>query len=254
MHSWSVLPLLCCILIATVAAHAQTSSTGEPNQRAQAQTTLLQTTQSRPKASGATTRSRPASRPTTSGRATTGPTTTGRATSRPTTAQLPAATAADFGPFRLSPPAQWKTKLAPIAAGFRKAAYILPGAPEQSADCELVVFLFKGGAGSVEMNLARWKGQMQKPAGLSDDEHCIFSKQVVDGLPITIAEIRGDYQSDPRNPTHVTKGQMMLSAIIETSQGNYFIRTIGPEATMQKYKDAWYKMMLTIQAENHKDN
>ncbi|MEM7165445.1 MAG: hypothetical protein AAF581_08275 [Planctomycetota bacterium] len=186
------------------------------------------------------------SRPTTSHPTTSRPT-TGTASGPTSRAAVPAV-AGDFGTFTLTPPKTWFTKVAPVAAGIRKAVYTLPEVKDGQGSAELVVFHFKGGAGSVEANLARWRSQMRKPEGLSDDEHCIFSKQKVDGLPVTIAEIRGDYAGDPRNPEKVTPGVMMLSAIVETDNGNYFIRTTGPEKTMQAHKEAWYKMVLTIKA------
>ena len=173
-------------------------------------------------------------------------------TSQPTTASQPAkpqpAGPANFGPFTLTPPKTWNVTVAPVAAGIRKAVYTLPRLETDNADGEMVVFFFKGGAGSVAANLARWRSQMKKPENLSEDEYCVFSKQTVDGLKVSIAEIRGDYSGDPRNPHKVVPNQMMLSAVVETAQGNYFIRTTGPVKTMESHQEAWLKMVLSIKA------
>lgn len=156
---------------------------------------------------------------------------------------------AQFGPFSFQPPADWKTKAVPNDTRMRRAAYALPAADGDREEGELIVFYFgPGNAGSVEANLHRWKRQMIKPEGISDAEHAVISKQTVDGIPVTIAEIRGDYDPGAQLGGGRRNGFMMLAAIVEAPGGAYYLRTLGPEKTILKHRTPWYTMVLQLKA------
>lgn len=199
----------------------------------------------------------PASRQT--GGAKTGPARAGDGADGPTRPETPAGPEAnqgagppgraDFGWFNFQPLDDWETRAAPGGTQMRRAEYRIPAAEGDSEDGRLVVYFFGlGQGGSTDANLARWRGQMRKPDGMSDEEHCLVSKQKVDGLNVTIAELRGTYDPGSRFQEKPTPGHMMLAAIVETAGGNYFIHTIGPEKTLLACRSRWYTMMLDLKA------
>lgn len=156
---------------------------------------------------------------------------------------------ADFGWFNFQPLSTWRTKAAPGGTQMRRAEYTIPAVPGDTEDGRLVVFYFgPGQGGSADANLARWSGQFRKPEGMSDEDHSVLSKQKVDGLEVTIAELRGTYDPGARFQEQPKPGYMMLSAVVETGGGNYFVHTIGPEKTLLECRSRWYAMMLDLKA------
>lgn len=155
---------------------------------------------------------------------------------------------ADFGTFSFQPPKDWKTKRAPGGTGMRRAEYLMPAVKGDDRDAEFIVFYFPGGGGPVEANLNRWKSQVSKRPGATDEQHSKTSRQKVDGIPVTIAELRGDYDPGAAMGAPKQKNIMMLAAIIEAPGGTYYIRTMGPLKTMEHHAKAWYQMILQLKA------
>jgi hypothetical protein len=138
-------------------------------------------------------------------------------------------TAQDLGGVAVTVPVGWQTELPSNA--MRKAQYKLPG---ESGDAELVVTHFgAGGAGGVDANLERWKGQFTESDG------GITSKQTVSGMPVTLLDIRGSFvgMQRPMGGSQDPKGgQRMLAAIVETSNGAFYFKLVGPEATVTQWE------------------
>ncbi|MEE8141562.1 MAG: hypothetical protein V3T77_00535 [Planctomycetota bacterium] len=159
---------------------------------------------------------------------------------------------ADFGPFSLQPPKGWETVRPPGSMGMRKAQYILPAAEEGTERGQCIVYYFgAAGAGSVEQNLQRWRRQFLKPDGMSDAEHLTIHKKSIDGLAVTLLEIHGTYlgsqmgqgTAPPRKDRH-----MMITAVVETSGGPYYVKITAPEKTLEHWKKACYKMIDDLKA------
>ncbi len=101
---------------------------------------------------------------------------------------------ANFGWFRIEPPKEWRTIRPPGSVGMRNAEYALPAAEGDPEDGQCIVYYFGNSkTGSVEQNLKRWREQFTKPSGMSDQEHSKVYKRTIDGLKVTILEIRGIY-------------------------------------------------------------
>jgi hypothetical protein len=126
------------------------------------------------------------------------------------------------------------------SSSMRAAQYALPGEGEAS-DAEVVVFFFgPGQGGGVEANLERWKGQFTRPDGTPAAPDASLESRIVNELPVTLLDISGTYDSGmmmggggPRT------GQRMRAAVIETRGGNYFVRLLGPAATVERWSDSF---------------
>ena len=127
---------------------------------------------------------------------------------------------------------------------------MLPRADGDDRDAELIIFHFgKGSGGSAEANVARWKTIFEPPRGKSIDDVSTVKVRRISGLKVTTFEVRGTYlyRSRPVDPlitAEKRKNHRMLSSIIESENGPYFIRLVGPNRTVKQYKkgfEAWLK-------------
>ncbi|HEY2343441.1 MAG TPA: hypothetical protein VGH90_10445 [Chthoniobacteraceae bacterium] len=139
------------------------------------------------------------------------------------------------GSFTFTRPTDWQW--IPVASPMRKAQLNVPGtAAGQSA--EVAFFYFGGGqGGDVDANVQRWLRQFDsKP----DSEKS--ASQQVGKTKITLVSTEGTYHSGmPGGPTKEVPNQALLGAILESADGNVFVKMTGPEdlvkATRQKFID-----------------
>ena len=129
-------------------------------------------------------------------------------------------------------------------SGMRKAQYSLPGA-EGSEDAELAVFFFPNMGGSVQANLDRWYGQFKQADGSPITEEIVEKKTATaNNLPVTIVYLTGTYlkpQSSQMMGGPVTEmpDYAMWAAIAETSNGPWFFKATGPQATIDFWRDSF---------------
>jgi hypothetical protein len=134
----------------------------------------------------------------------------------------------------------------------RAAQYRLPRAEGDARDAELVVFHFGGGGGSVEDNLDRWIAQFQQPDGSSSREAAkLEKKQTPDGLTAHLIDLAGTYVAEtrPGSGERVNQpGSRLLGAIVETPSGPFFVKLVGPDATVRAANAAFLKFVDSFQA------
>jgi hypothetical protein len=125
----------------------------------------------------------------------------------------------------------------------RQGQFALPRVEGDPADGELVVFYFgPGQGGSAEANIDRWIGQITQPDGSSSKEKAKTSKRTVAGLSITVVDITGTYQAlmMPGAPSGgPNNGYRMIAAVVETPQGPWFFKLVGPEKTVAKWSGSF---------------
>jgi hypothetical protein len=141
----------------------------------------------------------------------------------------------------VSVPAEWEAG-AP-SGPMRIAQLVLPG---PGGDAELVIYRFKGGAGGVEENIARWKKQFVPPEGKSIDDVTTVTKGRAGALATTTVDISGRYVAavSPGSPeTHDEPDYRMLVAIVEGSGDPFFFKAVGPSKTMELWKAAFDAMI-----------
>ncbi len=132
----------------------------------------------------------------------------------------------------------------------RRAQYRLPKVEGDSEDAQVVVFYFGGSGGSVEANVDRWVGMFTKEDGSPAAGQSKVSKKQVNGLPVTLVDVSGTYNSQSMGPmggagaTADASGPKprfrMLAAIAETSTGPWFIRLTGPKKTVDKWEKSFH--------------
>jgi hypothetical protein len=131
----------------------------------------------------------------------------------------------------------------------RRAQYRLPKVEGDSEDAQVVVFYFGGSGGSVEANVDRWVGMFTKEDGSPATGQSKISKKQVNGLPVTLVDVSGTYNSQSMGPMGgggATGGSgpkphfRMLAAIAETSTGPWFIRLTGPKKTVDRWEKSFF--------------
>jgi hypothetical protein len=137
---------------------------------------------------------------------------------------------AKLGPVTLAVPKGWTVE--PNSSGMRAAQW-------KVGDAELVVFYFgQQGAGSAEANIGRWTEQFQDDKG--QPGKAVTEKTKVGDMAVTYVEIAGRYASSmsPAGAaeTHDNADWMMEGAVLETREGPYYFKLIGPRATVTAAK------------------
>ena len=137
------------------------------------------------------------------------------------------------------------------SSAMRKAQFALPG-PEGSDAGELVVYYFgKGQGGPVGDNLKRWRAMFVDDDGKPVGDDAVEQQELeVNGLKVTVLDVRGTLQASvmpgvaPTTSTHPR--QRMLAAIIETPDGPWFIKAVGPQATMEAQHENFMKFIKSV--------
>jgi len=126
-------------------------------------------------------------------------------------------------------------------SGMRKFQCQLPRAEGDSKDASLVVFDFGGQGGSVDANIERWTGQFEQPDGRPSAAALKRSTRTVEGRTITEVDLSGTYvaETTPGSGERVREeGWRMLTSILETKDGPYFFKAVGPAATIGRWEES----------------
>jgi hypothetical protein len=132
----------------------------------------------------------------------------------------------------------------------RVAQYKLPKAPGDTEDASLVLYYFgPGQGGSTTANIDRWTGQMKQPDGSAakgtKDEHL-----VANGLKVTTVDVSGTYVAEtaPGSGTFHNKPDYRLrAAVVETPNGSYFVKLVGPEKTVTQWNDSFLSYIKSFE-------
>ncbi|HWB82881.1 MAG TPA: hypothetical protein VG675_01990 [Bryobacteraceae bacterium] len=124
----------------------------------------------------------------------------------------------------------------------RASTYIVSNAAGDHEAVECVVYFFGAGeGGSIEANLARWKGQFRNPKGGQPEAQ--VRRRSVHGLPVTTIDISGLYSGmggPMAAPAPAKPDYRLLGAIIQGPGGNLFVKFAGPAhiiaANQQKFE------------------
>ena len=137
-------------------------------------------------------------------------------------------------------PAGWVSK--PAASTMRVAEYALPRVAGDSEDVAVVVYYFGGQGGGVQANLDRWIGQMTQPDGRASKDVAKTSTLVsAGGLKVTVIDLPGTYVAEVAPGSaerHNKPGFHLRAAVIESSEGPYFVKITGPARTVAKWSDS----------------
>ncbi len=128
------------------------------------------------------------------------------------------------------------------ASSMRVAQYKLPKAPGDTEDASLVLYYFgPGQGGSTAANIDRWIGQMKQEDG-SAAKGAKDEQLVANGLKVTMVDVSGTYVAEtaPGSGTFNNKPAYRLrAAVVETPNGSYFVKLVGPEKTVTQWNDSF---------------
>lgn len=122
------------------------------------------------------------------------------------------------------------------AVALRKVQARVPRAAGDGHDAELTV-LWRGavGMGPLEAQLTRWSQQLTQPDGTSSRERLVLSTRKVGGRDVIEAELAGTCVAEklPGSPERWNElDWKLLGAVIESEFGPYYLRLLGPRATV----------------------
>lgn len=143
-------------------------------------------------------------------------------------------------------PADWVAE-AP-SSRMRKAQYRVPG---QAGEAECVVFYFgPGQGGDPATNAERWARQFTLADGSPGTAGMKVDSRKVGEIDVLTVEVAGTYQGgfgmgsqqEPPKPGH-----MLLGAIAEGPDANWFFKLTGPEATVAGERAAFEDLVGSIE-------
>ena len=128
-------------------------------------------------------------------------------------------------------------------SSMRRAQYRVPGS---AGDGEGVVYYFGPGQGGGPMeNAHRWAGMFKQPDG-RDSTEVLTTKQIdVGGIPVLLVEVTGTYANLMVNDVEMP-GYMLLGAIAQGPDANWFFKFTGPEATIRVQRAAFDEIVQSI--------
>lgn len=150
----------------------------------------------------------------------------------------------EVGSFTFKVPAPWVAKAEPkmMSAG----GFTLPG--KDGADpVEADFYHFgAGGGGGIEPNLKRWQSQFApgddgKPPAMEREELTVGDSKAL------IVILKGTFLSGPAmSPNKTPKpGYAMLGAILQSAEGDVFVKITGPEAPTLATKEQMKEIIKT---------
>jgi len=143
-------------------------------------------------------------------------------------------------------PESWKAQ--DTNSQMRVAQFTIPKVDGDERDGELVVFFFqKGGGGSVEQNVERWKKQVTPPEGKKPEDVMKQDSFKVGDVKVTVVDLQGSYQAPQfaanQKPEKIANARM-IGVVFESPNGPYFFKMVGPAKTIEANKkgfDEWLK-------------
>jgi hypothetical protein len=138
-------------------------------------------------------------------------------------------------------PSAWTSM--PNPNTMRKATYKIPKVSGDAEDAELTVSAASGG---VDANIKRWAGQFGNAEPKKEPRS-------VNGLKVTIVEIKGSYASGGGMMGGPTSGQqkdkyMLLGAVVDAGERQHFFKMTGPEKTVTQARKDFDALVSSFRA------
>lgn len=166
-------------------------------------------------------------------------------------AQMPnAGQAQNVAPLKYEAPQTWSA--VQPSGTMRVDQYQLPAPTAEGEPGEMAVFYFGvGGAGGIDANVQRWRGQFTTAEGEPVPDEAFERKvEEINGFKVTLVNVSGRY--DPgmaMGGTGPKENYAMLGAIVETPNGPWFFKGVGPQETMEHNRDAFREFLQTMRIE-----
>lgn len=152
----------------------------------------------------------------------------------------------ELGAIAVRPPDTWTVQVP--GSSMRKAQMQAPG---DAGPAELVVFYFgPQGAGTPQDNIDRWVAQFKTEDG-AQVENIELTNAVINDHEVTRVEVAGQFsnsmpmQGAAQAPV---SDQRLIAAIVSTASGPYYVKFLGPNATVMANREAFDGMLGSIVA------
>lgn len=145
------------------------------------------------------------------------------------------------GAFSFTRPETWKWEN-PTSA-MRKAQLSIPGKNGATA---LVTFFYfgPGQGGTLQANIDRWAAQFSSKEGSS--VQAVTTTQKTATATVTFVSAHGTFASGmPGGPTEACPNYALRGAILESPQGDVYVKMTGPENLVQETTAAFDKMITS---------
>lgn len=141
-------------------------------------------------------------------------------------------------------PAQWKS-VKPRSA-MSQLQLVIASVNEGEEPSVLTVSALKAGGGGVEANVKRWQMQFKDKDG--NEPKLNSTKVKGKNIEITRVDIEGHYYPPPflREPDR--PNFRLLGAIVQTETTGYFIKLLGPQASVEAARPGFDQLLASIKA------
>jgi hypothetical protein len=148
-------------------------------------------------------------------------------------------------------PAGWVAKTP--SSTMRVAEFALPKVAPDTEDASLTLYFFGANqGGGVSANIDRWISQMTQPNGKASKDLAKTSTMESHGLKISLVDLTGTYVAEmsPGATEHFNKpGFRLRAAVVETPGGPYYVKVIGPSATVAKWDASIAQFLKSLRYE-----
>ncbi|HJS25016.1 MAG TPA: hypothetical protein VJ751_11730 [Pyrinomonadaceae bacterium] len=136
-------------------------------------------------------------------------------------------------------------------SSMRVAQYRLPKAEGDTENGSVVLYYFgQGQGGSTAANIERWVGQMKQADSGSSKAVAREESFEVNGLKVTTVDVAGTYvaETTPGSGSFENKpGHRLLAAVVETPNGPYFLKLVGPEKTVARWNESFLGFLKSFE-------
>lgn len=133
-------------------------------------------------------------------------------------------------------------------SAMRRAQYRVPG-PGGDGEC-LVFYFGPGQGGDATANVNRWAEQFKQPDGRPSSQLLKTRKLEVGGVPVLLAEVTGTYgvgmAMGGGSPQPERPGYMLLGAVAQGPDANWFFKLTGPKTTVDAQRPAFEAMVKSL--------
>lgn len=134
-------------------------------------------------------------------------------------------------------PADWKAEKP--ASSMRLAQASIPG---KAGAGQLAIFYFgPGQGGTVDANIKRWENEVKPAAGATPK----IESFAVGSLKVTWVDAKGTLMPSQMGmgPSSPQSGYRLFGAVVEGPGGPWFLKVIGPSATLEAQQKAWLDLL-----------
>jgi hypothetical protein len=133
------------------------------------------------------------------------------------------------------------------SSNMRRAQYLVPG---DGGDAECVIFYFgPGQGGDPEANVLRWADQFGQADGRPSRDVLQTEEVRIGDISVLLAEVTGIYSGGMAGiggPRELLPGFMLLGAVAQGPDANWFFKFTGPESTVRANREQFLGLIESL--------